>query len=168
MGAQAERDARMLRRFGGFDQETVLGTIKPGRGSHTHCSICPEQPVLSGSPVIRQQQNRRFTGVRCAKRPVFQRLSRLETRSKPPMNPLGLGFEEPPAIRRVTVAQQIARRSVPRERFGYLAGEPSRRRHSSCGNPLTHLVYSGIFDARETDRFPVRLGRFAPRFARHP
>ena len=31
MGAQSERDARMLRRFGGFDQETVLGTIKPGR-----------------------------------------------------------------------------------------------------------------------------------------
>jgi hypothetical protein len=33
MGAQSERDARMLRRFGGFDQETVRGTIKPGRGA---------------------------------------------------------------------------------------------------------------------------------------
>src|SRR5713101_4233377 len=33
-------------------------------------------------------------------------------------------------IRGVTVAQQIARSSVPRKRFGYLAGEPS------CGGML--------------------------------
>jgi hypothetical protein len=41
-------------------------------------------------------------------------------------------------------------------------------RHSFCGHPPTRLVYSRISAARETHTFPVRLGRFAPRFIRHP